>query len=259
MFGFFIKKNFCDIWDNFFSVFIPGVIISIISCLCFIATFATGVIYSSRLLLLLVFLISCAIFFGSIMAFSHNAYCLARWDVAPIKNYFRGFGNFFTGCQFGILVGVGIVLVLFSLPYYLKMHNIIGFVIAGLLIGFLCVSILSLQWFFPLYAIMHDSFFKTLKKCYIIFFDNSLFSIAVFLHNIILAIFGVIMFSSYAMVCLSLTNALRLRLYKYDWLEKQNCEDGASHAQEVPWEDLIAQDRATLGNRTLASFIFPWK
>ena len=53
-------------------------------------------------------------------------------------------------------------------------------------------------------------------------------------------------------------NALRICLYKYDWLEV-NPGISLEQRKNVPWEDLIAKDRKTLGPRTLKGFIFPWK
>ena len=57
---------------------------------------------------------------------------------------------------------------------------------------------------------------------------------------------------------LTCTNALRLLLYKYDWIEV-NPTLTRKEQKDVPWDDLLVNDRRTLGPRTLRSFIFPWK
>ena len=61
-------------------------------------------------------------------------------------------------------------------------------------------------------------------------------------------------------ITLSNMNALRLRLYKYDWLEEHpDYENDRDKRADVPWDQLIADDKESLGERKLLSFIFPWK
>ena len=61
-------------------------------------------------------------------------------------------------------------------------------------------------------------------------------------------------------ITLAAMNATRLRLYKYDWLDEHpgyiNDRDKRAN---VPWDELIAQDKETLGPRKISSFLFPWK
>ena len=65
-------------------------------------------------------------------------------------------------------------------------------------------------------------------------------------------------------IVLSSTNALRIRLYKYDWIEKMSETDpefanDRDKRSEVPWDELLADDMESLGPRKPSSFIFPWK
>ena len=65
-------------------------------------------------------------------------------------------------------------------------------------------------------------------------------------------------------ILLSSTKALRLRLYKYDWIEKMSgtdpeFENNRDKRNEVPWDELLADDKESLGPRKLSSFVFPWK
>jgi hypothetical protein len=50
-------------------------------------------------------------------------------------------------------------------------------------------------------------------------------------------------------------SALRLRMYKYDYLE----EHPDTPKREIPWDALIYDDRERVGKRTLRGMIFPWK
>ena len=54
-------------------------------------------------------------------------------------------------------------------------------------------------------------------------------------------------------------NALRIRLYKYDYLEEHPELKTKKERRQIPWEELIYEDRETLGPRKLRSFLFPWK
>ncbi len=48
--------------------------------------------------------------------------------------------------------------------------------------------------------------------------------------------------------------ALKLRLYKYDYLEEH--PDGR---RSIPWDALLVEEREKVGKRTLKGMIFPWK
>ena len=64
---------------------------------------------------------------------------------------------------------------------------------------------------------------------------------------------------SLAGISINKANALRLRLYKYDYLEKHPELTTKRDRKEIPWDELIQEDRDTLGPRKLRSFLFPWK
>ena len=82
------------------------------------------------------------------------------------------------------------------------------------------------------------------------------------IYDLILLAFSVLFigfFPSIAGILIANTNALRLRLYKYDYLEEHPELTTKKERRQIPWEDLIYEDRETLGPRKLKSFIFPWK
>jgi hypothetical protein len=142
------------------------------------------------------------------------------------------------------------------------MNSLLGLALASVIFWFLVITGLSIQWFIPLRARMHDKFFKCLKKCYIVFFDNAFFSIGVFIYTLflyVLSILFVFLIPSFSGVLLALNNALRLRMYKYDWMEQHPELTPKEARKNIPWEELIAEDRDTVGPRNLKSFIFPWK
>lgn len=265
MFWFYVKKNFCNLWDDLFAVFVPGLTMSLCAALCLFCVYACGVAQQSYGALAIAFVVASGVFFGTVFAFGGNALALASWEIAPVKGFFAGFRkDFVPGFAFGALAALLVLVLSLAIPYYLKVvKQAVGsfaLVIAGALFWFGIIAFLALQWFLPLHKLMPaDGFFKTLRKCLIIFFDNAGFSVAVFLHNCALFVFSLLIFSAPAVVALSLTNALRLRLYKYDWLETLPESASKDERAEVPWSALLKEDRDTLGPRSLRSFIFPWK
>ena len=87
------------------------------------------------------------------------------------------------------------------------------------------------------------------------------FSIAVaFINflNVLITVFTLGLIPGISGLQLTVTNALRLRLYKYDWYEV-NPGMTSKQRKDVPWDELIAADVQTLGPRTWKSFIMPWK
>ena len=55
------------------------------------------------------------------------------------------------------------------------------------------------------------------------------------------------------------TNALRILLYKYDYLEEHPELRTKKERRCIPWNELIREDKEILGPRKLRSFLFPWK
>ena len=76
---------------------------------------------------------------------------------------------------------------------------------------------------------------------------------------ILLSVFCVGFVPSYAGIILARTNALRLRLYKYDYLEQHPELESPRQRKNIPWEELIYEDRETLGPHKLKTIFFPWK
>ena len=69
----------------------------------------------------------------------------------------------------------------------------------------------------------------------------------------------VFLMPSFTGITLAQINALRLRLYKYDWIEQHPELTSRKDQKNIPWKALLQQDKETLGPRNIRSFIFPWK
>lgn len=271
MYGYLIKKSFCDDWDNLLLVAIVNLV----------ATFSgIGVLYTAIKIarvfgensdaiwpligivisIILAVICICIVCF----AFGELAAKLANFDGVSISEFFKTIPSVLKDAVlFGLLIsGIGLISFYCFDFYFLQMNNLIGFAIGMILFWIDIVLILSLQWFIPLRALLKNSFKKCFKKSLIIFFDNTAFSIYTFIHNIILialSIFLLGFFPSFAGILIYNTNALKARLYKYDYLEQHPELQTKRQRRNIPWDELLYDDKETLGPRSFKSFLFPWK
>ena len=148
------------------------------------------------------------------------------------------------------------------IPFYFSQKSLISIFVGALFAWAILFSLLALQWFVAVRSIMHNSFIKCIKKCFIIFFDNTGFSIFLAFYDLILSAFTVLflgLMPSSTGFTLAQVNALRLRLYKYDYLEAHPEIKTVKERRIIPWDELIQDDKDALGPRSFKSFIFPWK
>ena len=140
----------------------------------------------------------------------------------------------------------------------------------GLLAGymFLIVTIsiyMSIFWYPALRSLLHDSFGKSLKKCFVIFFDNPGKCFIFGLYNLFLFLISVVLLGlapGLAGIVLSRENALYLLLKKYDYLnelDKEKVSAGSSKRKLIPWKEILADDIEATGTRGFKGFFMPWK
>lgn len=271
MFKFFLKKNFADGWDNLFFLILCNVItIALVAGSGFVI-FQLGkvnVLFASIAFVVCTGIVSIALF-----AWGADAAKIADFRAATFSEFFRAIKHVLgIGFAFGALFAVFLLVVRFGISYYLvdflKSGNKVSLIFTAVLAWFVIVCVIALQWFLPLYYLQDSNgFSKCLKKSFIIFFDNAGFSVGIFFYNIFLFALTCLtigLIPGLNGITLSCMNALRLRLYKYDWIEKMSESDpdfinNRDKRSEVPWDELLAGDKESLGPRKLSSFIFPWK
>lgn len=274
MFGFFLKKNFCDVWDNMFHLVILNLFL--LACTAASVAFVIFSVYIPGpeeikvLYQIVAFFIACALLGVLVFAEGENAAKIADFGTPKLKDYFLNIvPSIKDGAAFGLFIGILTAVATVSVPFYFRVWipadgsegSVIGLVLLMVVFWAVFITVMALQWFLPIRSIMHNPFIKCLKKCYILFFDNAGFTFALFLSNIvrlIITCFTLGIIPSINGITLANTNALRLRLYKYDWIE---VNPGLTKEQlkQVPWDELLQNDKNTLGPRKLKSFFFPWK
>ena len=261
MFGFIIKKNFCDGWDNLIAVIVANLVFLFTGIgLVFLNAFAS----KSGILALICLLLSSVIL--SILAFasSDSAAHIANFEGIHIFDFVKQIpGALKDGALFG-LMNAGVFLISsFSIRYYIvESGTLLGFALGCAIFWVDFFYLLAMQWFIPIRGLMHNNFKKCFKKSFIILFDNTGFSLLMALYNLILLALSVVcigFFPSMSGLLIANTNALRVLLYKYDYLEEHPELKTKKERKQIPWDDLLMEDRDILGPRPIRSFLFPWK
>ena len=261
MFGFFLKKSFCDGWDNLFSLVFVNLIV-LFSGVGFLYLFKF--VQNSDLLIYTLILI--IFLFYSIIAFAYGELSgkIANFDGVGIKDFFRVIPSvLLDSVIFGAICYAIVMVSIVAFDYYfIGMQSTVGIFMGAMIMWIDVVLLLSFQWVVPIRSLMHNPIGKCIKKSLIIFFDNTGFSIVMSLYNLIMTALSFVcigFFPSVAGIVMADTNALRLRLYKYDYLEAHPELKTKRERRHIPWEELIYEDRETLGPRKFKSFFMPWK
>ncbi|RKX75855.1 MAG: hypothetical protein DRP87_13505 [Spirochaetes bacterium] len=256
MIGFLIKKWFFDLWDNLFRlilinlgfIFLMGVLVY----LPYIFRFSTLLSYIG----LVIGIVGLNIYAG--------ASSLLCRDIADYKspgfNEFPGYVKeiWKQAVVLSVITIVQFFILTVVMPFYFTMGGVPGLFAISVLFWINIFWWLVGQYYFPVRARLDSEIRKILKKCFIIFFDNTGFSVFLGIFSIVtflLSIFTAFLLPGMGSILLLHQVALKLRLYKYDYLEKN---PGAKR-KNIPWEVLLIEDKERVGTRTLKGMIFPWK
>jgi uncharacterized membrane protein YesL len=256
MFGFLIKKAFFDMWDNLFRVLIMNLgYIAILAILFLLAP----------LFVSLPGLFIATIFLG-VALFAVYTGCVSRM-CAEIADYRQpGFADFFrflreslpSSLFLAFTVGVYGLIVSVAFRFYGGMKSIAGPLAVALLFWVTVAAVLAAQFYFPIQSRLDRKFRKIARKSFLVLFDNPGFSIGLSICALIVLVvsaFTALLLPGFATVLLWWNVAFKLRLYKYDWIEKNPGEN----RRRVPWDALLVEDRERVGKRTLRGMIFPWR
>ncbi|MDR1898942.1 MAG: hypothetical protein LBQ55_02940 [Treponema sp.] len=266
MIGFLIKKTFFDLWDNLFRValinlgfiaslafpvFIPGLLLSVPALS--LAAMLAGILW-------------CCVYLAA-AALSLRA--LSDYGAFGFADFFR---NLKAGWPAGVVMGLFAffvwIMCTVAIPFYLSMSSPVGLLFAALIFWTLVVAVLSLQFLPAVRARLDTNLLKVLKKCFLIFFDNTGFCVFSLLHNLVILAVSLLLaflFPGPAGILLFLDEGLRLRLLKYDWLEadgaaaKATAGGAKGRRRPIPWDAILIDERERTGTRSVKNFIFPWK
>jgi uncharacterized membrane protein YesL len=252
---FLIKKTFFDMWDNLLSIFLLNVGFLLVAAGGFyLISFMNHVI----LFLVAAFfaLVALCLYTGVVAMMTRD---MANYHSLEIRNFWPYLKETWkTSTVFALIILAQLIILRFVMPWYLSRGNLLGLAVASLLFWVSLTWWLASQYYFPIRAQLDTEVKKVFRKCFVLFFDNTLFSIVLALGAIVLVVLsGFVVFLIPGMTTLLLWHqvAFKLRMYKYDYLEAHP----NANRKQIPWNDLLYEDRERVGHRSLRGMIFPWK
>lgn len=254
---FLVKKAFFDMWDNFLSVILMnlGFIILMTIPILLPAPLA-GISVALALIAQVIGILLLFVYGGGV---SMACRSIANYERPEFKEFFQHIKDTWVSSLVlgGIFVAI-IVVLWIGIPVYAAMGNMLGLAALVFLFWALVIWLLAAQFYFPIRAQLDSKIGKIIKKSFIIFFDNTIFAVMVGIGTILIAlgsVFTALLIPGITGVLLWHQDALKLRLLKYDYLEKNPEAD----RKNIPWDALLIDDRERVGKRTLRGMIFPWK
>jgi energy-converting hydrogenase Eha subunit C len=255
MFGFLIKKTFFDMYDNLIAIALLNAGFILVLAFCFYLPWALRTLPVVPFVVLGIGFFLLFAYLGGVSGITREISDFQRPDMHSFAAYLR------SSLPSSLILAVINLTLLFlfrtAFPFYSHMDMLIGQIASSLLVWFLIIWILAFQYAFPIQSRLDRSIRKILKKMFLLLLDNPLFTLGLMLTSVLIFLLSLLtafLLPGIATVLL-LTNAgLRLRLYKYDYLEQH-----PESRKRIPWEMLLSEDRERVGKRTLKGMIFPWK
>ncbi len=273
MFPFLIKKAFFDMWDNLFRIFALNLgYVLIISG----TGFLLSAVPQAQLAYFAVLVLGSAALSVFTMGTAAIASDLADYKTPEWKIFLDAIRARWLPAVLLVIINAAVFLFLLVIAVPVYTQSTIGLVALGLLGWAAVFWLLSLQSFFPLITRMGDPFGKTLRKCFTVLFDNTGYTVGLFialnvsapyLLGLFLLLFlgaptrllafgsPMLLLPGPASAVLLLTVAFKLRMYKYDFLETRQ---QASADQEGEDAGQVEQAGGSDAGRRRRRVRIPW-
>ncbi len=256
MVGFYIKKAFFDGWDNLLGIVLVNVSFVALLALGYAAMSLFQIHAALGIIALVLWFVLMHLAAGAVSYYTKEYAWYRRPGFAEFRDCFKE-----AIPASLVLSAVNLLLVLLTvviMPFYLSLGSILGTVIFAVLFWVEVMAMGSLMYFLPVSAQLRDRPLKALKKSFIIFLDNAGFSLFLLFYtlvNMILSIVTAMLIPGITAILLSHQDAVKLLMYKYDYLEEQPEGD----RKHIPWTALLFDEQEKVGQRSLKGMIFPWK
>jgi hypothetical protein len=257
MIGFTVKKAFFDLWDNF----LPAVLgnLGFIFILILPLTLPFEVAPTSVPLAYLFLALGVVVVFlysGAAAAFALDLVSQKSLEWSAVPGYLRR--TWRISLPFAVATMVIWLLLAIAVPTYAGMGTFVGSAAMALILWSGILWLLSSHYILPAALQTDCGFAKAVKKAFLLFFDNTGFTIVLLLGSLVIlavSVFTVFLFPGVVGLLVWHQTALKLRMLKYDYLE----ENPETPRTEIPWDALLEEERELVGKRTFKGLIFPWK
>jgi len=256
MIGFFIKKAFFEGWDNLLSLGLLnlGYVLIIVATLA--APMAAPSSVSITLILLLLCIFAFYFYTGGVARFLAELIFDRSPELRNLLHYAVGLWR--TSATLATITGVQLIVLAIGFPFYFSMGGVFAMAALSILFWVSVLWLLVSLWVYPVSVQLESSVKMQLKKSLILFLDNTGFSVFLgcyIMFNFFLSIVTAFLIPGFSGIQLAQQVALKLRLYKYDYLE----EHPQREKMKIPWEALLMEEKEKIGRRSLKGMLFPWK
>lgn len=252
-----LKKWFFDIWDNFIPLVVMNVIfVGLAGGLTLLFGHVVQTDFTAAAVVVAVTVLVLYQYMGVVQGITKRITFGEEVTVRDIGGIWKESALHSLG--FGLITFAIIASLFFAVPVYQQMGNILALAAIFFMIWMLAFWLCAAQYHYPVLYQLDKRFPKIIRKAFVLFIDNTGFSIFTFFFGVIVfALSGLTAFIVFgpAAVVMFYQTAMKLRMYKYDYLE----EHPNAKKKEIPWDKLCAADEERTGRRTLKNMIFPWK
>jgi len=161
------------------------------------------------------------------------------------------------GLELGAVVAASILLVSILVPFYAAVGGFVGLLATSLAFWCFLGLGLTLLYVLPVRVALGGGFVASLKIAFMMVVDAPLGALGLALHGVAcvaLSPFVAFLLPGPAAALLGTTEATRLRLRRFEWLQAQG-----GRRSKTPWAELLAEDDELVGRRSLKELVFPWK
>lgn len=242
-----LKKCFFDGWDNLLVLFLNNI--------GFLAIIGGFIIFKGA------FAAECVLFALAtfhLCGISGIAFKISRSLGSCMKGYVQGIKKVGHMILFYLLVIVSFFCIKYIIPFYFSYADIVYDALGFFMLFMILLLILALVYFFPLALFLEkDRPLKTLRKCFIVLFDNfglSFYCIFKDIFDLVISVFTAFLVPGIFGVVINRTTAVSFFMLRYDYMEKEKVSKEYAFADRY-----LEKVEEEYEERNLRTLFVPWK
>jgi hypothetical protein len=253
---FYIKKSFFDGWDNLLGLVLFNLGVILILAVGAYLPLLFGESWQATLASVFLAVVLLSLYNGGVAYLAKEMAFYQRPDFRELFVSIRS--AFPQSLILGVINASHLLLLTLVVPFYYQLGGVMGLAALSLIFWISVAWWLASQWFYPLMVQLPGKTTVLLKKCFLLLFDNPGFTFFMAIHGTITMLISIVtalLMPGMSSVVMARQGALRLLLYKYNYLE----ENPEADRKKIPWDALLIEEQELIGRRTLKGMIFPWK
>lgn len=257
MVKFLIKKSFFEGWDNLIPQFLYNIgCMAIIAAFLFIDNLCEGCNLVVFFMLIAGFGLLYTVYNFGLGGVTHNwSTYQGTWG----SGFFEALkGHFWHIVFFWFIALFCAANIIIVIPSYMNSQTLLGAVIAFLQIWIVLFIAIAMQYYIPLCMFLDgENPLFILKQCFVLFFDNKLFTLFVSIRTVVdfyISALSFFFIPGLGYISITHMDAVNLLHQRYRWAKEHNVP-----TKNVVIFDMLEEERTNLGKRTLRGMFRPWK